>query len=168
MSKCFSFSPVEPDQAQLMILGTMPSVASLQENFYYAHARNAFWPILENYFDIKLTSVHDKKTLLCRQGIFLWDVLQSCDRPGSLDSAIKNPVANNFESTFKKHPQIKTVFFNGKAAESLFKKQVLKIQSLPEDIFYEVLPSTSPANARLNFERKKQFWIEKLNVALGS
>jgi TDG/mug DNA glycosylase family protein len=150
-----------------MILGTMPSAASLEESFYYAHPRNAFWPILSDYFKQPIETVNQKIALCKQSGILLWDVLSSCERQGSLDSAIKQPEANDFEALFKNYPNLKVVLFNGKAAQNLFEKQVMKKQKLPDDLIFFSLPSTSPANAQLTFENKRVLWHETLEQVLS-
>ena len=140
----------------------MPSVESLNQQFYYAHPRNAFWPIMQQLIGCSAETKQDKVALVHKAGLVLWDVLASCERPGSLDSNIKKPVANDFVTLFKRYPTIKTVVFNGKKAQQLFNKNVLKQQSIPDDIEYIVLPSTSPANAAISAQYKQLFWQEKL------
>lgn len=162
MAYCNGFEPIEPSSPKVLILGTMPSVESLNQAFYYAHPRNAFWPIMQKLLNRNLDSDAKKTRALQDAGIFLWDVLEACHRQGSLDSAIQKPQANNFTWIFAKHPHLKTVIFNGKAAETLFKRHVLKAQTLPHDLQFFTLPSTSPANARLSFEDKYLLWQEKL------
>lgn len=173
------FAPIIPIEPKLLLLGTMPSAASLQQAFYYAHPRNAFWPImakllnmndqawlLESAHQTPLTHYHQsqahKVAALQNAGILLWDVLATCQRQGSLDSAIQQPVANDFNALFKQFPQLKTVAFNGQKAQQLFQKQVIKSQNLPNDLVFIPLPSTSPANATLTFSDKQLLWQEKL------
>lgn len=146
-----------------MVLGTMPSVVSIQEAFYYAHPRNAFWPIMSHLTGYPVDSIEDKVSLVKQAKLVLWDVLDNCQRQGSLDSDIKTPKANDFEWLFKQYPQIKTVVFNGQKAAQLFQRHVIKKQHLPEDLELIVLPSTSPANAALKFADKQLFWQEKLS-----
>lgn len=110
------------DHPQIMILGTMPSVAFLAQSFYYAHPHNAFGPIMQQYFGKTLNSVADKQSLFVGKHLALWDVLKGCEREGSLDSAIVSPEANNFEQLFQEHPQLNWILFNGKTAEALFKE----------------------------------------------
>jgi len=166
MSKCEGFSPIVPTQPKVIILGTAPSVVSLEKSFYYAHPRNAFWPILADYFQMPIETTEQKSTLCKENGILLWDVLSSCERQGSLDSAIRQPEVNDFEALFQTYSDLKAVLFNGKAAQNLFEKQVVKKQSLPEDLMFYSLPSTSPANAQLTFENKRVFWHETLQQTL--
>jgi len=163
---CRGFEPIVPIEAKLLILGTMPSVESLNQSFYYAHPRNAFWPIMEKLLDQPMLTEKDKRVALQNAGVFLWDVLAACEREGSLDSAIKQPQANDFEWVFMKNPTIEVVAFNGKAAQALFKKHVTKKQTLPDNLIYLDLPSTSPANARLSLDDKVLLWQEKLGDLL--
>ncbi len=144
----------------------MPSVVSIDQAFYYAHPRNAFWPIIASLVSRNLVSIADKRQACEEKGILLWDVLQSCQRPGSLDSAIQQPRANDFESLLQQFPLLKTIAFNGQAAEKLFKKEVLKKQSLSKELVFITLPSTSPAYAAITFEDKRLLWQEKLSKLL--
>ena len=161
----------------------MPSVVSIEEAFYYAHPRNAFWPIMESLLKASefqagggeqnpkaLKTIEDKKQACDSLGIYLWDVLQACQRQGSLDSAIQSPEANDFAAVFREYPSIKTVAFNGQAAQKLFKKEVLKKQKLSDDLIDDLtfitLPSTSPAYAAITLEDKRLFWQEKLSDLL--
>ncbi len=162
MSQCLGFSPIIPANPKVLILGTMPSVVSLEEAFYYAHPRNAFWSIIASFAGYSLESIEEKKRACDQLGIYLWDVLQACERQGSLDSAIQAPSANNFERVFNTFPDLKTVAFNGQAAEKLFKKEVFKKQSLPDELQLISLPSTSPAYAAISFEDKRDLWQEKI------
>ncbi|VAW49930.1 G:T/U mismatch-specific uracil/thymine DNA-glycosylase [hydrothermal vent metagenome] len=163
---CTGFPPIIPPEPKVLILGTMPSVVSLREDFYYAHSRNAFWPIMASLFGESPTSKKEKSVLCQKKGIFLWDVLQACQRKGSLDSAIQRPVANDFESLFQRYPDLKNVAFNGKAAEKLFQKEVLSVQDLPKSLHFISLPSTSPAYAAMSLESKRLLWQEKLSFLL--
>jgi TDG/mug DNA glycosylase family protein len=166
MTFCLGFEPIIPSSPKILILGTMPSVVSIDQAFYYAHPRNVFWPIIESLVLRRLPTVNDKRQACEEKDILLWDVLQSCQRPGSLDSAIQKPLANDFESLLKPYPHLKTIAFNGQAAEKLFKKEVLKKQHLPKDLVFITLPSTSPAYAAISFEDKRLFWQEKLSNLL--
>ena len=166
MKTCIGFNPIMPQSPKIMILGTMPSVVSLDQAFYYAHPRNAFWPIMESLVSRNLISVEEKRQACKDKGVLLWDVLQSCQRAGSLDSAIQQPCANDFQSLLQAFPLLKTIAFNGQAAEKLFKKEVLKKQNLPKDLVFITLPSTSPAYAAITFEDKQLLWQEKLSNLL--
>ncbi len=138
----------------------MPSVASLQKHQYYGHPRNAFWPLMSELLEFELSSVYAcnvKQVKRC--GIAIWDVIDECQRPGSLDSAIVkgsvriNPIAG----LLRTHPGLKRIALNGGTAARLFKRHILPdIDTDTLAIFS--LPSTSPANARMNFEVKYDAW----------
>lgn len=153
--KSFSFAPLSRNTAKILILGTMPGTKSLELNQYYGHSQNNFWKfmfaILEEEFS---TDYEIRKDLLAKNNIAVWDVLQYCERVGSLDSAIKNEIANDFENFLITHPHIKTILFNGQKAASFFKKYA----HLQKEYRLIVLPSTSPANASKTFQNKLEEW----------
>ena len=158
--RIIAFPPVAPEGARLLILGSMPSVEALNQGFYYAHPRNAFWRILSEALDEPLPSdIPEKVALLERRGIALWAVLQSCEREGSLDSAIRRPVPNDFAGLFARCPSIGRVLFNGGTAYSLFMKHAA---NWLEERAWTRLPSTSPAYT-LSYERKLALWRDALN-----
>jgi hypoxanthine-DNA glycosylase len=153
------FAPIARPNARILILGSMPGVASLNAAQYYAFPRNAFWKIMGELFaagpELDYQSRLEK---LLDNHIALWDVIGSCHRPGSLDSAISNDglVTNDFNSFFKQHKQITRVYFNGQKAGDLFKKKVTA--SLCGELDFTVLPSTSPAYAAKNYAAKLVGW----------
>lgn len=155
------FPPVSDKNAIVLILGSMPGEESLRQQQYYAHPRNTFWKILGNLFNFNSDMPYtDRKKELIKNRIALWDVMKECERDGSLDSSIKNHTIeeNDFETFFKKHPNIRYIYFNGSKAELEFKKRVkLKLNNL-DNFTFEKLPSTSPAMAMMNFEKKLDVW----------
>lgn len=157
-----SFAPAETRQARILILGSMPGVKSLQEQQYYAHPQNAFWKIMAELFEFpQELSYRQRLQQLRDQKIALWDVMQTCFRTGSLDSAIEEDsiVPNDFENFFHQHPHIKQIFFNGTKAEHAFNKHVLpELSETHQAIARLRLPSTSPANARMKQEEKRAAW----------
>ena len=153
--KSFSFEPIATPQATILILGTMPGTKSLELNQYYGHNQNNFWKFLFTIFNENFsTDYATRKMLLQKNNIALWDVLQFCDRVGSLDSAIKNEIANDFETFLTEHPNIRTILFNGQKAAAFFKKYV----HLKNEYQLITLPSTSPANASKTFQSKLEEW----------
>ncbi len=155
-----AFPPVAPPGARVLVLGSMPSVESLNQGFYYAHPRNAFWRILsEVYGEPVPGDIPEKIALLTRHDIALWDVLQSCERQGSLDSAIREPLPNDFGGLFLRCPHIGRILFNGGTAERLFMKWG---RPFMEGRDCRRLPSTSPAYT-LSYERKLAQWRQALN-----
>ena len=157
------FPAIERADARILILGSAPSVESLRQQQYYAHPRNAFWPILTTILTGELTklSYPESVALLQQQQIALWDVMCSCERPGSLDSAI-TPASiqtNNFERFFDQHPEIQALLFNGTKAEETYRKRVLPhLPAHYTQIQRHRLPSSSPAMAMLNQEQKLEQW----------
>lgn len=162
MSRVHSFPPLADPQAWLLILGSMPGKASLQANRYYAHPRNAFWPIVERLFHLAPGLAYDERCAqLVRQGVAVWDVLMSCTRESSLDADIDTSsiVPNDFAGFFAAHPAIGRIYFNGAMAQRVFDRHVAP--RLPAGVAYLPrlrLPSTSPANAGYSFERKLACW----------
>jgi double-stranded uracil-DNA glycosylase len=156
------FPPVEPATARLLILGSLPSVESLRQQQYYAHPRNAFWPIMGELFDAGWELPYtDRLQRLSVHGVMLWDVLHAAHRPGSLDAAIdpRRMEVNDFSSLLKRHGALQMIAFNGATSEKLFLRHVRKPCGRQLDgVALVRLPSTSPAHAALSFEQKLAEW----------
>ena len=155
-----SFPPIAARNATLLILGSMPGKASLLANQYYAHPRNAFWPIMGALFGAGPDLAYARRVRVLRHaGVALWDVLASCTRGNSLDSDIdeESIVANDFASFFRAHPRIQRVFFNGAKAEASFRRHVLP-RLAATTLRLARLPSSSPANASWSLTRKLRAW----------
>ena len=159
---CQSFEPVFAPDARVLIVGSMPSVKSLSDQQYYAHPRNAFWPILFEIFGREKTADYEeKKRLITENGLALWDAARSCEREGSLDSDMREITYNDFAALFEECPQIHTVLCNGGTAHRLFlrsgyagERRVIR------------LPSTSPAYT-MAFDKKLAAWRDALEGTLG-
>ncbi|MGB9250383.1 MAG: DNA-deoxyinosine glycosylase, partial [Mycobacterium sp.] len=148
------FPPVVDDAAELLILGSFPSVQSLATQQYYGNPRNAFWPITAALFGFDAAAPYETRlAALQSAGIALWDVLHKCRRVGSSDAKfdMKSLVANDFGQLFAAYPSITRVCFNGSAAERLYARLV------DVDMEYQLLPSTSPARA-MPAGQKMQAW----------
>ena len=162
MSAIEGFPPIVSNNSRILILGSMPSEASLLRQQYYGHPRNVFWPIMNALFGIDPALCYQiRKELLIKNGIAVWDVVQSCSRVGSADSGINQTSikANDFSRLFVDHQDISKVYFNGRMAEKLFQKRILPLLNRHfSDLEYVCLPSTSPANAALNLEQKIEAW----------
>ena len=151
----YSFPPFANKNANILILGSMPGKKSLEMQEYYAYKYNAFWKIIFNLLNFDYTENYEiKLNLLKDNKIALWDSLQFCYRDGSADANIKDEIPNDFKTFFEQHTKIKTVFFNGNAAMKYYKKYV----GFNKTLNYHLLPSTSPANARMSFEEKLKNW----------
>lgn len=166
MTRVHSFAPIEDQNAELLILGSMPGRASLAAGQYYAHPQNAFWRIMSELLQFDAAAPYGVKVRALKSArIALWDVLHSCVREGSLDSMIErdSQSANDFRTFFRTHPNVSQVFFNGATAQSCFRRQV---SGGPDGqaVRYMRLPSTSPAYASMSFAAKLDAW----RVALRS
>jgi len=163
----YGFPPIAGSGARVLVLGTAPSIASLKATQYYGHPRNAFWPIMGELFNAGPDRPYaERGQRLCARGIAVWDVLASCERKGSLDSAIipDSVIANDFAGFFKTHPGIEHILHNGGPSFRLFNRYVIPEQQLPT-VERLQLPSTSPANASWSFERKLAAWRTALDQA---
>ena len=151
------FPPIEPEQARVLILGSLPGDASIRVQQYYAHPRNAFWPIMQVLAGATGTYEERCRQLVAKR-IAVWDVLQQSVRPGSLDSAIRTDTArpNDFAGFLSRHPRLGLIAFNGRKAEELFLRLV--DVDLAESLELAGLPSTSPAHAAMSFETKLDRW----------
>ena len=160
--RIYGFDPVWRSDARMLILGSMPSVESLRQSFYYAHPRNAFWPMMAEILGEAVpATIDDKKDMLLHHRIALWDTVGSCERVGSLDSAIRDPQPNDFETLFRNCPHIEHIFFNGAAAHQLYRKLVAREDGRR---VYHRMPSTSPAYT-LRYEIKRERWQAALKEA---
>jgi TDG/mug DNA glycosylase family protein len=139
----------------------MPGKKSLENQQYYAHPRNQFWRLMGDLYGAGLLLSYDERIkILKTKGIAVWDVLRACTRAGSMDAHIKKEVANNFERFFAQHPKIALVVFDSATAEKLYKKHVLK--TLTKELIYRLVPSPSPAHARLSYAEKLALWAKVL------
>lgn len=154
-----SFSPISNSETYVLILGTMPGDKSIELNEYYGHSRNKFWKIISKITNNDLPLTYpDKKALLLKTEIGIWDVAHQASRKGSLDNAIQNEIPNDLKSFISKHRKLKIIGFNGTKAESLFDKYF----SRRPGIKYISLPSTSPANTGIDFENICKIWRQIL------
>jgi double-stranded uracil-DNA glycosylase len=155
-----SFEPIADTNAEVVVLGSMPGVASLRAQQYYAHPQNAFWRIIGELLGADANAPYRKRIRILKVArIAVWDVLASCVRVGSSDASIEDDslIANDFRAFFGTHPRIRRVFFNGTKAEACYRRHVLpQLVDLP--LVYFRLPSTSPANASVTFADKLDAW----------
>jgi hypoxanthine-DNA glycosylase len=155
-----SFPPIAGHNARVLILGSMPGQRSLDARQYYAHRQNSFWRIVGELLGIEPQAPYRRRIRALKAArIALWDVLQSCTRSGSMDAAIDSDseIANDFSAFFRKHREISHVFFNGSKAAASFRRNVLP-ELGTRTLRYIRLPSTSPAHASLDYERKRDAW----------
>lgn len=147
-------APIYDKHSTILILGSFPSVKSREEGFFYGHKQNRFWKVVSRVFEEEEPkTVEEKKALLLRKHIAVWDVIAGCDIEGSSDSTIKNVRPNDL-STILDNAQIKAIYVNGKTAEKYYKKYIEK--SINRKAV--CLPSTSPANAAWSIEKLLDTW----------
>lgn len=159
-----AFAPVINETSRVLFLGTMPGEESLRRQQYYGHPSNQFWKILYALYQEPLSSDYrERVAFVLSKGLAIWDVLQSCEGKGSLDSCIKNEIPNDFSGFYKNHPAIQTVCFTSKKAEDFYRKYV----GFDKQHTFLVLPSPSPANARMRLAEKTEKWHEILESILS-
>ncbi|MBK7768073.1 MAG: DNA-deoxyinosine glycosylase [Sulfuritalea sp.] len=158
------FEPVIDQRARVLILGSFPSAASLAAQQYYAHPKNQFWGILGAVLDQPLREMDYPDRIAAAQaaGIAVWDVFASCERAGSLDAAIRDAVANDVSGLRKLAPALRRVCFNGRMAA----RRVREVEALGFEAL--ILPSTSPAHARMDFAEKLARWRAALQTLAGA
>ncbi|WP_294277919.1 DNA-deoxyinosine glycosylase [uncultured Chryseobacterium sp.] len=149
-----SFAPIVDENSEILILGSVPGVRSLEKQQYYAHPQNKFWKIIFELLNEEPTENYTQRiAVLKKHHIALWDVIDSCERKGSLDSEIRNEEANRVDELLNGHPNIKAVFCNGGKSYKNVQKMLGKDYRLP--VF--LLPSTSPLHT-VSLEQKLESW----------
>lgn len=155
MQKISSFPPIINKDSKIIILGSIPGAKSLEMQQYYAHPQNKFWKIICKIFNEEFTIEYAERIeIIEKHHIALWDVIDNCERKGSLDSEIRNEEANKIGELIQNFPNIKAIFCNGQKSH----KNLQKI--LPKDFHLPIvaLPSTSPAHASLGYIQKLESW----------
>jgi double-stranded uracil-DNA glycosylase len=156
---CIGLQAQVNTKCRVLLLGSMPGVASLQEQRYYAHPRNRFWPVLADIcgFDAGLPYAQRLQALQAA-GIGLWDVIGQCERRGSLDADIVRgtEVPNALPALIASLPELELIGCNGAASLKAFQRWVLPCLETPPRLL--ALPSTSPANAAWSLPRLRQAW----------
>lgn len=148
------FCPIFNRDSQILILGSLPSVQSRNQNFYYGHPRNRFWKVLAAIYGEPVPQTIEEKTaFLLKHHLALWDVIASCTIEGSSDASISQVVPNCLESIFRT-ASIRKIICNGQTAGRLYHR----FQEKQTGMNAVILPSTSPANATWSFERLLEVW----------
>lgn len=152
-------APVLDAGVRILVLGSFPGAASLAADQYYAHPRNQFWRLISSVAgeDLAALPYAERLPRLLAHGVGLWDVLGTCERVGSLDSAIRKPAANDFERLRELCPMLETVGFNGQASGKFAP------QFATAGYRTVVLPSSSPAHMAMTFEQKLEIWRELIH-----
>lgn len=149
-----SIPPIYDHRSTVLILGSFPSVRSREQGFFYGHPQNRFWKVISDVCGESVPrTIEQKKDLLLRQGIALWDVVASCDIQGSSDSSMRNVKVNDIASLLEQAP-ITAIFVNGTTAEKYYNRLILPTVGRKAIL----LPSTSPANATWSLQRLVEAW----------
>ena len=152
------FPPVVNEECRILILGSFPSGKSREDGFFYGHPQNRFWKILAAICREKIpTDIQEKRMLLLRHHIALWDVIASCEIEGSADASVRNVMPVDI-SLITNVATIERVICNGKLTAKLYHQYLEKLVGLPA----VVMPSTSPANASCRLEKLIQAWQSAL------
>lgn len=148
------FPPVYDENSEILILGSFPSVKSREMQFFYGHPQNRFWKVLAQVLNETVPQmIPEKKEMLLRHHIALWDVIASCDIAGSSDSSIRNVVPNDLAYIIGRS-RITRIYANGAKSKQLYDKYLAKQLGIEA----VQLPSTSPANAAYSVERLLEYW----------
>ena len=156
------FPPIVGDNPRVLILGSLPSVRSIEQQQYYAHPTNKFWPIMGRVIGAgPELKYQDRLDVLRSRGVALWDTLAASVREGSLDSNIDHSTAqsNDFAAFFASYTTIRLIAFNGHESEKSFRRYVDSDAAVTLPAVDRVrLPSTSAANAAMTLEQKVKAW----------
>lgn len=161
----YSFEPIINDKSEILILGTMPSIISLQEQHYYANPKNHFWDIIYSILNLEIDYDYDyekRYKMLLDNKIALWDVLSYANREGSLDSAIKDEIPNNIPELLDEYPNIKMIVFNGSASEKYFKKYFKHLFDFKKCIRVSSSSPIPGKNVKSLIEKKME-WKKAIN-----
>lgn len=161
MSYCKSFQPSVNEYSEILILGSMPGGKSLEMQQYYAYPRNRFWQVMSvicNFPDLTKVTYNEKLQILLDNKIALWDVISTCNREGSTDSKIKNPVLNDINGLVFEYINIKKICLNGGTAYNLFSKSFKNTKNIK----ICPLPSTSPMNTTVTTEELIKIWSDNI------
>lgn len=149
-----TIQPIYNKASRILILGSFPSVKSREGEFFYHHPQNRFWKVISAVYEEPLPiSIEEKRAMLLRNRIAVWDVIQSCEITGSSDSSIKNVIPNDLTEILNM-AEITQIVANGNTAYQLYMKYIFP--RLEREIIK--MPSTSPANAAYNFDRLLEEW----------
>lgn len=162
--KLTGLPPIVFPGSKILVLGTFPSVKSLEKKEYYGNPINGFWKILSGALGVSPVpaSYKAKKEMLRKHSIALWDMFEACERRGSEDSAIRNACVSDIPGFLKKHPAIRKILIESRTAEKIWRKQFEAVSPVPG----AYVPSPSSL-ARLPLSRKIEWWRKELETAAG-
>lgn len=146
--------PLYDADSKILILGSFPSIKSREAMFFYGHPQNRFWPLLARLFGEDVpTSIEEKKSLVLRHRVALWDSIHSCTIVGSSDSSVRDVVPNDL-SVILDNSKVERIYCNGALSHKMYTKYIYPTTGIAA----VKLPSTSPANAAFNMDRLEKEW----------
>lgn len=149
-----TINPVYDENSRILILGSFPSVKSREQKFFYGHKQNRFWKVVSGILGCKVPqTIEEKKEMLLKHHIAVWDVIQSCEIEGSSDVSIRDVIPNDL-SEILRTADIQAIYTNGGKAYEMYQKYIYPVNGIKA----HKLPSTSPANAGYSLERLKEAW----------
>ena len=155
-----TFDPVYDAESKILILGSFPSVKSRENQFFYGHPQNRFWKVMASVLDWEIpATIEEKRAMLLKNHVAVWDVIASCSIQGSSDTSIKDVVVNDF-SRILENSKIERIYVNGGKAYELYHKYAEKVTGIKAI----KLPSTSPANAAWSLGRLTITWREVITI----
>lgn len=155
------FAPIIAKQPNIMILGSMPSVTSLEKQEYYGFKHNRFWRIMQQAFMMPTNTYEEKQQIILNHHLLLWDVIKTCERKGSLDSAIHNEVVNPIDELVRQYPSIKLIICNGRRSYDVYQKYFSQLR-----VNCCCMPSTSNANRSIKESELFAKWITLLQTTI--
>lgn len=153
-----AFAPVVSASTRVLILGSLPGEMSLAAARYYDNPRNHFWHLVSEVIaraDLRQLGYDRRLAVLLASGIGLWDAVASAERPGSLDSAIRNAQPAALADLVAALPQLRAIAFNGHTSAKIARPQLTHVSLALID-----LPSSSPAHAATSLAQKCQVWMD--------
>ena len=149
------WGPLYDADSEILILGSFPSPKSRETDFFYGHPQNRFWQVLSQLYDESLPrTIEEKKTLLKKHHVALWDVIDECDIRGASDASVRGAVPTKISGLLE-NSSVRAVYCNGAKSFELYQKYQLKETGVPA----VKLPSTSPANAAYRLPELLKEWI---------
>ena len=152
------FPPLYDGNSRILILGSFPSVKSREQRFFYGHPQNRFWKVMAAVLDWPVPqTIEEKKAMLHRNGIALWDSIAQCRIEGSSDASIEQVIPNDLSPIFEA-AEIRRVYCNGKKSFEMYRRYIEPTSHRPA----YALPSTSPANAAWSLDRLIEAWSAEI------
>ena len=152
------FPPLYDEHSRILILGSFPSVKSREQLFFYGHPQNRFWKVLASVLDCPVPqSIPEKREMLLKNHVALWDSIGKCEIEGSSDASIEAVVPNDLSPIFTS-AEIRQVFCNGRKSWEMYRKYQEELIGMPA----VCLPSTSPANASWSLDRLSDAWGKQI------